>query len=80
MYGPGDNRAIPMQDYEIRLLTERFTPALTMETKHVSDQAAIMAARSMSHGKPFEVWRDLECIHGIRNTQPVPFPVRPVAA
>jgi hypothetical protein len=69
-----------MQDYEIRLLTERFTLSLIMETKHMSDQAAILSARAMCHGKPFEVWRDLECIHGIRNTQPIPFPVRPVAA
>jgi hypothetical protein len=71
-------KAIPMQDYEIRLLTERFTPSLIMETKHMSDQAAILAARSMSHGKPFEVWRGLECIHDTRDTQPIPF--RPVAA
>jgi hypothetical protein len=69
-----------MQDYEIRLLTERFTLSLTMQTKHVSDQAAILSARAMCHGKPFEVWRGAECIHGARDTQPIAFPVRTFAA
>ena len=69
-----------MRDYEIRLLTERFTPSLTIQTRHANDRAAIMTARRMCDGKPFEVWRDLECIHGARDTQVVPlFPNRPAA-
>jgi hypothetical protein len=53
-----------MNEYEIRILQRLGFPSVILEQMHFSDQAAIQAARRMSLGKQFEVWRGLECITG----------------
>ena len=53
-----------MQEYEIRILQEDGFPTLIMAQTQLSDEAAIRSARKMSHGRQFEVWRDMECITG----------------
>jgi hypothetical protein len=55
---------VTMHEYEIRLLS--FGQAsIIVEEVHLNHAAAIRAARKMSHGRPFEVWRGLECISGV---------------
>jgi hypothetical protein len=66
-----------MSEYEIRILkADRSTDTL-IEVVHVSDFAAIRAARKFAEARPFEVWRGLECIYDgkrtkSRPTSPVP--------
>ncbi len=50
-----------MHEYEIRILSGRSETII--EVMHLSDNAAIRAARKLADGKPFEVWRDLDCIY-----------------
>jgi hypothetical protein len=52
-----------MREYEIRVLTNGRTSAV-YEVVHLSDHAAIRAAKSFAGGLPFEVWRGLDCIYG----------------
>lgn len=52
-----------MQVYEIRILGAAGNTVLTSQDVHLSDQAAIRAGQRMANGKPFEVWRDLDCVH-----------------
>ena len=54
-----------MQEYEIRI-HEAHDPShiVRMEFSH-SDAAAIQSARKIAHGRPFEVWRGLDCLTGL---------------
>ena len=54
-----------MQEYEIRIFQEKGTPAVVAMEVQLSDTAAVRSARRMARGKPFEVWRGLECITGL---------------
>ena len=63
-----------MREYEIRILKGKGSPSLIIAQMHFSDQGAIQAARRMALGKPFEVWRDMECITGFAQP-PLQFPV-----
>ena len=56
-----------MQDYEIRILCNG-RGHTHIEMMHLNDSTAIRAAEILAAGRPFEVWRDLECIHGASRT------------
>jgi hypothetical protein len=51
-----------VQEYEIRILRALGSPALITSEIQMSDGAAIRYARKLAEGKPFEVWKGLECI------------------
>ena len=50
-----------MLSYEIRILSENQT---IIESTFLNDHAAVRAAQKFAAGKPFEVWRGLDCIYG----------------
>ena len=52
-----------MQHYEIRILRADKSSDAIIEAVHLNDHAAIRAARKFAEARPFEVWRDLECIY-----------------
>jgi hypothetical protein len=52
-----------MQDYEIRIQCNG-RGYTHIEILYSNDSTAIRAAEILADGRPFEVWRDLECIHG----------------
>jgi hypothetical protein len=54
-----------MQVYEIRILQADRSTALVIEMLHLSDHAAIRAGKKIAEARPFEVWRDLECLYGV---------------
>ena len=58
----GDNSEGAMQKYEIRILSGGETHLVVTEA-HLSDLAAIRAGKKYAFDNPFEVWRDLECVH-----------------
>lgn len=60
----GFSRRKAVREYEIRILSNDGAPSLIIAQAHFSDEAAIQAARRMSLGKQFEVWREMECITG----------------
>ena len=59
-----------MHAYEIRVLSHGSEAVL--EVMHLSDHAAIRAAKKLSGGAPFEVWRGLRCIYSLPNMPAVP--------
>jgi hypothetical protein len=58
-----------MQEYEVRILRVPGSPALITSEIQMSDGAAIRHARKLAEGKPFEVWRGLECI--VQSDKPI---------
>ena len=54
-----------MHEYEIRVFQAKGAPAIITSEVQLSDQAALRSARKMADGRPFEVWRGLECITGL---------------
>jgi hypothetical protein len=59
-----------MHEYEIRILHDDGTPALICEEVQLNDQAAIRSASRMALGRPFEVWRGLDCIRPVPASVP----------
>ena len=53
-----------MQEYEIRILRADKTTDTVLEVAHLNDNAAIRSARKIAESRPFEVWRDVDCIYG----------------
>lgn len=54
-----------MPEYDIYFLENARVPStITAETQE-SDKDAIRSARSIAHGRQFEVWRGSECITGL---------------
>jgi len=53
-----------VREYEIRLLHADRTTDTIMMIMHFNDNAAIRAARKFAEARPFEVWRDMDCIYG----------------
>lgn len=51
-----------MRNYEIRVLSSGH-PIVIVEEVHISDHAAVRSAKSLAAGRPFEVWRGLDCIY-----------------
>jgi hypothetical protein len=58
-----------MQDYEIRILCNG-RGHTHIEVMYLNDSSAIRAAEMLAAGRPFEVWRDLECIYGAARHPP----------
>jgi hypothetical protein len=59
-----------MHEYEIRVLSHGSEAVI--EVMHLSDHAAIRAAKKLSGGNPFEVWRGLRCIYSLPDMPAVP--------
>jgi hypothetical protein len=51
-----------VQEYEIRVLSSGH-PIVINEAMYLSDHTAVRSARDLAGGRPFEVWRGLECIY-----------------
>jgi hypothetical protein len=68
-----------MHEYEIRILRADRSTATIIEVVHLNDHAAIRAAKKMAEARPFEVWRDLDCIYGKMQSPPGPTSTRPAA-
>jgi len=51
-----------MQECEIRVLSSGH-PVIIIDTKYVNDHAAVRSAKILAGNRPFEVWRDLDCIY-----------------
>jgi len=56
-----------MDSYEIRILSDRQT---IIESLYLNDHAAVRAAQKFAAGKPFEVWRGLDCIYDAASRTP----------
>ncbi len=69
-----------MHQYEIRILRADKTTATVMEVAHLSDLAALKAAKRIAGEKPFEVWRDLDCIYRRAPNRTAPDPNFPPPA
>ena len=59
-----------MHEYEIRILRADRTTDTIIEMLYLTDQAAIRGARKLAEARSFEVWKDLNCIHGRKGKQP----------
>jgi hypothetical protein len=53
-----------MHVYEFRILSARH-PIAVIEETHFSDHAAVRSAKKFAAGRPFEVWRDLDCVYAV---------------
>lgn len=58
-----------MLDYEILILGDKAHPQAIVEMQEGDDDDAIRSAARIADGRPFEVWRDIDCIH---RSQPRP--------
>jgi hypothetical protein len=59
-----------MREYEIRILRSDRKTDIIMGMMHLSDHAAIRAAKKLAEARPFEVWRGLDCIYAGARTNP----------
>ena len=64
--------AFTMTSYEYRIEQGSGFPAIIMLEVQLTDKAAVRSARKAAHGRPFEVWRGVDCITG--HTVPFPTP------
>lgn len=55
-----------MPEYEVLILDKNANPAAFIETQQRDDDDAIHSAARIANGRPFEVWRDITCIHRVR--------------
>ena len=69
-----------MHEYEIRILRADRTTDAILEVVHFDDHAAIRAAKKLAEARPFEVWRDLNCIFGRAQSPMAPNPPSPRSA
>ena len=60
-----------MLDYEILILGDNARPKAFAEMQDVDDDDAIRSATRIANGRPFEVWRDIVCIHRSKPVSPV---------
>jgi hypothetical protein len=59
-------------EYHIRVLNEdRYSVSSIVDTTQWNDHAAIKVASKLAEGSPFEVWRELVCIHGLASDRPL---------
>jgi hypothetical protein len=65
-----------MPEYEILILKNDHTSAsFIFEQTYADDYAAVRAAAKFAGANLFEVWRDIDCIYGLRsdrNILPIP--------
>ena len=59
-----------MPEYEVLILDKDANPAAFIETQQADDDDAIRSAVRIANGRPFEVWRDIVCVHRARLEQP----------
>lgn len=59
-----------MQVYEIRILHADRSTAIVIEMMHLSDAAAVRAGKKIAEARPFELWRELDCIYGEGHSSP----------
>ena len=59
-----------MHEYELRILNANRTTDLVIEVAHINDNAAIRQGRKIAEGRPFEVWRGLDCVYGTHKEAP----------
>lgn len=52
-----------MRDYEIVILGGDARPKAFVEMQEAGDDGAIRAGVRIAGERPFEVWRDLVCVH-----------------
>jgi hypothetical protein len=52
-----------MRDYEVLILGEMAYPRAFVEMQRTDDDDAVRSATHLANGRPFEVWRDIVCIH-----------------
>jgi hypothetical protein len=52
-----------MHDYEIRILNGKGGSLAYVEVLEPSDNRAIWSAKHMARGRPFEVWRGIDCVY-----------------
>lgn len=65
-----------MLDYEVLILDDKARPRAFVEMQDSDDGNAVCSAAFIANGRPFEVWRDLDCIHRPTGTvQPVEQPI-----
>jgi len=55
-----------MPEYEVLILDKNANPAVFVETQQMDDDDAIRSAMRIANGRPFEVWRDIVCVHRVR--------------
>jgi hypothetical protein len=66
-------------EYEIRITDGNRHTILAIV--HLNDNAAVRQAERMAEGKPFEVWRGMDCIYGTvrsHHSEPGEMPSPPV--
>jgi hypothetical protein len=54
-----------MLDYETLILKHEARPTAFVEIRNGDDDDAIRFAVRIADGRPFEVWRDIVCIHRV---------------
>jgi len=59
-----------MRGYEIRVLNSGHA-TMIIEENHLNDHAAIRSARKYAADRPFEVWRDDDCIYSLPSARQV---------
>ncbi|HEY2009952.1 MAG TPA: hypothetical protein VGH23_13245 [Rhizomicrobium sp.] len=65
-----------MLDYEVLILDDKARPRAFVEMRDSDDGNAVRSAAFIANGRPFEVWRDLDCIHRPTGTvRPVEQPI-----
>lgn len=58
-----------MPEYEVLILDKNANPAAFIETQQLDDEDAVRSAARIANGRPFEVWRDIFCVHRVRPEQ-----------
>ena len=58
-----------MPEYEVLILDKDANPTAFIETQQADDDDAIRSAIHIANGRPFEVWRDIVCVHRARAEQ-----------
>ena len=53
-----------MDLYEIRVLDDDGATALIFAAIHLNNNTAIRSAEKIAHGRRFEVWKGMDCVHG----------------
>ena len=53
-----------MNVYEVRILGETSGKGgIVLQAQYLSDVAAVRAAKKLADGRPFEVWRGIQCVY-----------------
>ena len=58
-----------MPQYEILILSKDAKRQAYIEAQHGGDHDAVLSAMRIADGRPFEVWRELTCVHWVQGQQ-----------